>query len=123
MKKLGCLIIFALIGYVAYITNPTEQEHIDNAYEVMAENGVKDFGVNGDYLNVGKKILGKNNMDKLMNKFIERKNYYLFSLTELDLNDDKQIIAVGLFGKLWSIDSAQEIEESIKKKVKDIMPD
>ncbi len=113
MRRLGCLVIFCLIGFIAYKTNPTEQEHIDNAYKILKENGVEDYGINSDYLTIGEGLLGKDKMDKFLDNFIQRKNYVLFSLTEVDLNGQKETIALGLFGKMWNIGDMVDLVDRI----------
>ncbi len=106
MKKIGCFVIFLLFAVIAYLTNPTEDQHIEKAYQILREQGVKNFGINSDYLAIGEGLVGKDNMNEFMSKFIKRKNYYLFSLTEVDINGIEQIVGIGLFGKVWDISPA-----------------
>lgn len=103
MKKVGCLFVFVVLAVLMFVTNPSEQAHIDNAYTVLREKGMDKFGINSDYLVVGEGLLGREQMDDLLKKFIKRKNYYLFSVTEIDLMGEKHNVALGLFGRLWSI--------------------
>ncbi len=103
MRKLGCLVLVVVFCYIAYSTNPTEKEHIENAYSVLKEHGIDNYGINSDYLTIGQGLLGKEQMDVFLENFVHRRNYLLFSLTEVDINGNKEIIAIGLFGKLWNI--------------------
>lgn len=114
IKRLFRLAILAGICYVAYITNPSEEEHIDNAYKILKESEVEDFGVNADYLAVGEGLLGKEGLNNLLGKFIVRKNFYLFSLTEIDIRGEKSIVALGLFGKMWDLSMAEGAVDYVK---------
>lgn len=103
MKKFGCFVIFIFLGFIAFVTNPSEDEHIDFAHTILKKQGVDSFGINPDYLVIGEGLLGKDNMGNFLKKFIIRKNYYLFSLTEVEIMDNAQIVAVGAFGRLWTL--------------------
>ncbi|MFI3287496.1 MAG: hypothetical protein R3Y61_03370 [Rikenellaceae bacterium] len=113
-KRLFKIAIVLGICYVAYITNPSEEEHIDNAYKILNESGIEDFGVNSDYLAVGEGLLGREGLNNLLGKFIVRKNYYLFSLTEIDLKGEKSIVAVGLFGHIFDLSMAEGAIDYVK---------
>ncbi len=85
------------------MTNPSEKEHIDFAYKILKKQGIERFGINPDVLIIGEDFYGKENMDFFIKKLISRKNYYVFSLTEIDIMDNKQIVAIGAFGKIWTL--------------------
>lgn len=92
-----------------YATNPSEQQHIDNARQMLKERRLdSSLGVNPDYLTIGEGLLGKKQMDSLLDKFIKRKNYYLFSLTQVDLGGRVRTIGLGVFGHIFSVDKFLE---------------
>ncbi len=103
MRKLGCLVLLVLFGYIAYNTNPDKEMHIENACEILKESGVENFGLNSVYMSIGEGLLGKDRMQSLMSKFIVRKNYLFFSLTQIEIDGDEEIVALGMFGKMWNI--------------------
>lgn len=103
MKKLGCLVVFAIIAFFAYVSNPSEEDHVEYTYALLKEQGIDNLGINPDYLVIGEGLLGKDNMSGFLKKFISRKNYLLFSLTEVHFRDTPQTVAIGAFGKIWSI--------------------
>lgn len=103
MKKLGCLVIMIIVGIIAWVTNPGDQAHLDNAYKVLKEQGVDNYGIDPAYITIGEGMLGKKGMDGLMKSFVKRKDYYLFSLTQVDIMGDKHYVALGLFGKMWNV--------------------
>lgn len=108
MKKLGCLFMLVVLAVAMFITNPSEKEHIDNAYKVLKERKLESIGINADYLTIGEGLLGKQKMDGLLKKFIVRKNYYLFSLTQIDLGGDIRTVGFGVFGHIFSVDKLLE---------------
>ncbi|MEG0601913.1 MAG: DUF4359 domain-containing protein [Mucinivorans sp.] len=85
-------------------TNPSQEQHIDNAYRILKERHLDDLGINADYLTIGQGLLGKEQMDNLLKKFISRDNYYLFSLTKIDLGDKTRTVGIGLLGHIFTID-------------------
>lgn len=103
MKKLGCLVIFVVLGVVMYMTNPSQKEHIDNAYKILREKGIEKFGINANYLAVGEGLLGKEQMDELLSRFITRDNYYLFSITQIEYTGRQHKVALGIFDHFWDI--------------------
>lgn len=103
MKKIGCFVIFVIIAVFAFITNPSEKQHIEYAYEALKSQGIENTGINPDYLVIGEGLLGKENMNDFLKRFIKRNNYFLFSLTELEFSDEPRIVAIGAFGKIWTI--------------------
>lgn len=93
-----------LLAVVMFVTNPREQQHVDRAMQALKDRKIEGLGLNTDYLTIGEGLVGKDKMDELLKKFITRKNYYLFSLTEIDLLGDKRIVGLGIFGHIFSID-------------------
>ncbi len=114
MKKLGCLVIFVVVGFFAFKFNPTKEEHAQNAVKLLKEIGVENYGINKDYLAIGEGLLGKERMEDLMGKFITRKNYFFFSLTAIDVEGDEQIIALGLFGHFFDLGDMQNIKKKLE---------
>lgn len=103
MKKIGCLFVFVVLAVVMFVTNPSEESHIDNAYKVLREKGVEKFGIDVNYLAIGEGLLGKEQMDGLLSKFITRKNYYIFSITEVEYGGQQHSVALGVFGTFFNI--------------------
>lgn len=91
-----------------FVTNPTEQQHVDNAYSILKERKMESLGINADYLTIGEGLLGKEKMDNLLKKFITRRNYYVFSLTQIDLGGDERTVGFGVFGHIFTIDKFME---------------
>lgn len=109
MKKLGCLFILVVLAGIMYTTNPSQSEHVDKARQMLKERRLdSSLGLNPDYLTIGEGLLGKKQMDSLLDKFIKRENYYLFSLTQIDLAGDVRTIGFGIFGHIFSIDKFLE---------------
>lgn len=103
MKKLGCLVIFVVIGFAAWLTNPSKQQHVDNAYSVLRAQGVENFGIDPSYLAIGEGLLGKEGMDSMLGSFVKRRDYYFFSLTQVNILGRSHYVSLGLFGRMWNI--------------------
>lgn len=109
IKKLGCLLVFIAIAIIAFVTNPSERTHRENALELLQEYGGDEFGINSDYLPVAKELIGADSVDEVIASYINRKNYLFFSLTEIKIGDRSEIVALGLFGTMWDLRTGEDI--------------
>lgn len=109
IKRLGCLLVLIAIGVIAFVTNPSARTHRENAMELLLEYGGEEFGLNSDYITIGKGLIGAENMDELMASFINRRNYIFFSVTEIKVGDRSEIVALGLFGTMWDLRTGEDI--------------
>lgn len=104
MKKLGCLFVLLIVGGVLVATNPSHEAHVVAVREALKEQKLAELGIDANYLAIGQGLLGAEQMDRLLGKFVVRNNYYIFSLTQIDLGKDRKTVGVGVGSKVFLID-------------------
>ena len=104
MKKLGCLFVLLVLGGILMATNPSHQAHVDAVRTALKERRLADLGIDADYLSIGQGLLGAERMDALLGKFVVRNNYWVFSLTQIDLGAERKTVGIGIAGHVWLID-------------------
>lgn len=117
--------VFALVGIaiisVSFFTNPSKEEHEKVVKEKVVsllkqEANPKDK----ELLDFGMKLLGNTLADQFMDEHVRVKNYYIFSLTKINWNNQSPTIGFGAFQKVWlspKIDEkAKELIDLIKGK-------
>ncbi len=120
MGKLGCLFFVGVIGFVAYLTNPSKQRHLENAYSIMNQRGLDFMGEDSSALNFIEDFVGKERMAEFLAPFIRVKNYVVFSVTQISIAGEEQTIAIGAFGMFWDSDSASR-GESFRDRFQDFL--
>lgn len=113
MKKNQFLILlFLIIVGILIFTNPNEQAHKDSvknklvtAYNkkmssklIESENGFENIGAGLGLM------LGENIIDKLVDGFVTRDNYLLFSLTTAIYKGEEKTIGIGIVGNVFLSD-------------------
>jgi hypothetical protein len=73
-KFIISLVLIGVFLMIAYITNPSIENHKAAVYKKAAKEGIS-----------------------LKHKKVDRENYYLFSLTRLSQEDDEKVIGAGGF--------------------------
>lgn len=104
MKKLGCLFVLLVVGGILVATNPSHQDHVTAVRQALNEQKLTDLGIDANYLAIGQGLLGKEQMDRLLGKFVVRNNYYIFSLTQIDLGPERKTVGLGIGTKVWLFD-------------------
>ena len=116
MKKsrLIVLIIFIVVAIIAFVTNPNEEKHKEVAKlklnEIVA-NSAQKYGINKNIINVLGINLSDEFYDGLINKMVKSDNYYLFSTTKLNWGDNKYVIGIGAFGKVYIYPKVEEMAQ------------
>ncbi|MFD1769316.1 DUF4359 domain-containing protein [Sphingobacterium suaedae] len=115
--------IFAIsliaIILIAFFTNPRQEQHetaIKNkALTLLRE---KSNAKDKETVNFGIQLFGSTLIDQFIKEHVKVENYYLFSLTKINWNNQEMVIGGGAFKQIWlspKIDEkAAEIVEMIK---------
>lgn len=110
-KTKNFLIISVLIILLLMITNPSETAHIESvktklksafkkemSKKLMNDKNENAFSSIGSGLGL---LFGDTFIDKMTDGFISRKNYYLFSLTNAEVEGKEKIIGFGILGNVF----------------------
>ena len=103
------LIVVIVILGIAVFTNPSKKDHIEAVKDLLAEkinesmiNSITDsknnFEAAGAALGA---TLGMSFLNNFLDNMVFRKNYIVFSLTEIRLGGQSKIIGIGAFGSVW----------------------
>ncbi|ENA1765312.1 DUF4359 domain-containing protein, partial [Flavobacterium psychrophilum] len=112
MKKTKIyLIISAVAILLLIITNPDETTHIESvktklksafkkemSKKLINDKNENSFSSLGNGLGL---LLGDTFIDKMTDGFISRKNYYIFSLTNAEIDGNEKIIGFGVLGNVF----------------------
>lgn len=118
------LIISAVIMLLLVITNPDETTHIETvktklksafkkemSKKVMNDKNEDAFASLGNGLGL---LFGDTFIDKMTDGFVSRKNYYLFSLTNAEIDGKEKIIGFGVLGNVFL---SEKMDNAFKDKL------
>lgn len=114
--KLAVLVLI-LLGFMTF-TNPPLEDHkaaVKTEYMAMIDEEIDNSGL-GKLKTIGKG-LGGMILDGAIDSRISRANYIAFSLTQIQRNNEKEIIGVGVFGNVFLLADAEEMKEKLKEKI------
>lgn len=98
IKKYGDKLISIAWVLLLILTNPSVDQHIEFVKDKIYEDSKKNQTFDGRLLGMMELIIGSDQTDILMNHMVKRRNYVVFSLTVLNINDKSEIIAIGILG-------------------------
>ncbi|EKT4550783.1 DUF4359 domain-containing protein [Flavobacterium psychrophilum] len=118
------LIISAVAILLLIITNPDETTHIESVKtklksafkKEMSKKLINDKNENA-FSSLGNGLgllLGDTFIDKMTDGFITRKNYYLFSLTNAEIDGNEKIIGFGVLGNVFL---SEKMDNAFKDKL------
>jgi hypothetical protein len=116
MKKL--LLFLAILFGIAFFTSPSELEHkalLKAEYNKLIDQYTrsdKDSNFWEKAGNVLGKFFGRAIVEKGVDYFIEVEDYTFFSLGKVTLDNNTEIVSVGIFGKVFITD---ELERKIRE--------
>lgn len=117
MKKLLVLILIVAVAIFMVLTCPDKKAHKKAMMKAVAEY----IDEESDERGFGKNILteiGKGVVRSAASAAIDMKlkvdNYYLFNTTHVNLNGEKKLLSVGLFGKVITFDK-EMLREALEK--------
>lgn len=126
-KKQFYIILSVLIIGVLIFSNPSEENHIQTVKSKLkiafkkkmsseiTENQNDAFATLGSGLGL---LLGDTFIDKLTDGLVTRKNYILFSLTNVEFKGEEKIIGFGILGNVFLSDKIENIfQEQEENKV------
>ena len=108
-----------LLMVVAFWTNPTKQQHEDTVRE-KAITLLKDQAgtENRSIVDFGVQLFGNTLIDQFMKNHIKTDNYYLFSVTKVQWENQENILGVGAFKHVWLSKKIDEKAAEIVKMIK-----
>lgn len=115
MKKTLPSIVAVAILVLALATNPTVEKHRDAVKENVEAKVSNNLGNDDNLLKRTFKAASDIITPTVLNNSINRKNYFLFSITTLKLGGSTSTIGVGLFGMVFV---NKEAFDKIKQKTK-----
>jgi hypothetical protein len=130
-KNQFLILLFVVIVGVLIFTNPDEQEHKDavknklvTAYNkkmssklIDSENGLENIGAGFGLM------IGENLIDKLVDGFVARDNYVLFSLTTATYKGQTKTIGFGIIGNIFLTSKIDEAFNSNEPTISDVESD
>ncbi|SMG47406.1 DUF4359 domain-containing protein [Sphingobacterium psychroaquaticum] len=110
--RIFALTLIALM-LVAVFTNPTteqmEAEVKAKATQLLKQKAGKK---NDEVIDFGMKLFGNTLIDQFLENHIKVENYYLFSLTKIQWDNQEQVIGGGAFKQIWL---SPKIDEKAKQ--------
>ena len=97
-------------------TNPPLEDHkaaIKSEYMAMVDDEIDNSGL-GKLKTISKGIGGMV-IDGIIDSRISRANFIFFSLTQVQRNDKKEIVAIGVFGNVFFLGDVDESKEKFLK--------
>jgi hypothetical protein len=115
-RKTALIILFALIT-ILFITNPSEDKHIQEVKTKLKSAFKKEMSKNlmnetssdksfGSGLGL---LFGDIFIDKLTDGFVSRDNFFLFSLTKAEYKGETKTIGFGVLGNVFVTDKIRDI--------------
>ncbi len=127
-RKSGLFILLLLIvvAMFAYFTNPMQEMHKEATGErinMVFEKTLDKYGLSNSVLGALGSDIAELFVAVFVEKHVSSKDYFLFSTTQINLDNKSQIIGIGAFNKVFisgKVDEAleREIDKYIEEKIK-----
>lgn len=115
--------LFALLGVfimlAAILTNPSKEkinDELRNRAKEILEKQLK--YEHKDAVEFGMMLFGDRVVEEFVNTYVQTKNYYLFSLCEVNWNGEKVTVGGGAFSKVWISPKLDEKANELIKALK-----
>lgn len=117
MKKLLVLILIVAVAIFMVLTCPDKKAHKKAMMKAVAEyideeSDERGFGKNV-FTEIGKGVV-RSAASAAIDMKLKVDNYYLFNTTHVNLNGEKKLLSVGLFGKVITFDK-EMLREALEK--------
>lgn len=117
MKKLLVLILIVAVAVLMVLTCPDKKVHKRAMMKAIAEyideeSDERGFGKN-IFTEIGKGVV-RSAASAAIDMKLKVDNYYLFNTTHVNLNGEKKLLSVGLFGKVITFDK-EMLREALEK--------
>ena len=97
----GRLIFFLAVATLFIYTNPSEKMHLDFIRESIREDIVNKSSPLGSlFTNLFEVAIGEDAINSYLNNYFKRTNYIFFSLTEVKIKEEWEIMAIGILGNI-----------------------
>lgn len=94
-------LIVLVVTFIAIITNPKKQQHIDKVKEYAIKELPKFQNIDTNDAEAAGSVIGWNIGMAYLENIVSVDNYLLFSLTKLNYKGKSRIIGIGAFGNVW----------------------
>ncbi|MDP3445116.1 MAG: DUF4359 domain-containing protein [Ignavibacteria bacterium] len=97
----GRLIFFLAVATLFIYTNPSEKMHLDFIRESIRAEMVNESAPMGSFfINLFEVAIGEDAINSYLNNYFKRTNYVFFSLTEVKIKGECEIVAIGVLGNI-----------------------
>lgn len=107
-KGYGRLIILIALATLLIYTNPSEKMHLDFVKEKIHTELNKDESFASGLIRLIEIGIGDERTNNLMKDVVKRKNFVLFSLTEIQYKEQSQVIAIGILGNFIEMEKVKK---------------
>lgn len=119
-KRIFAFIMIALF-LAAFSLNPTKEELKFELRNKVTKALKKELGIkHADAYELAMTLYGNELVTKVMNNYLQTKNYYLFSTVEITWQGDKAVLGGGAFKQIWFSDKIDEKIREVIEVLKDI---
>ncbi|PRD53820.1 DUF4359 domain-containing protein [Sphingobacterium gobiense] len=116
--------IFALsmivLMLIAFFSNPKQEQHEkivrEKAIMLLKQQAGKQ---NEQVVDFGIQLFGNTLIDQFMQNHVKIENYYLFSITKIQIGRQENTIGGGAFGSIWLSPKIDEKATEIAKMIKE----
>ncbi len=100
-RRYGRLIFFLTVATLFIYTNPSEKMHLDFIREsIRAEMVNKSAPMGSFFINLFEVAIGEDAINSYLNNYFKRNNYIFFSLTQVKIKWEWEIMAIGILGNI-----------------------
>lgn len=105
---------------IAFFSNPKQEQHEKIVREKAIVLLKQEAGEqNEQAIDFGIQLFGNTLIDQFMRNHVKVENYYLFSLTKIQMGHQKNTIGGGAFGTIWLSPKIDEKAAEIAKLIKE----
>lgn len=113
----GRLILFLAIVSLFIYTNPDEKMHLDFVKEIIHREDKKHPSFYSGLERIIEVALGDERYNSLLKDYYKRKDFILFSVTEKKVEEEWQILTIGVLGNIIAWDDIENGLDRIMNKL------
>jgi hypothetical protein len=114
-KGYGRLIVLIALATLFIYTNPSEKMHLDFVKEIIHDHNNNNPSFWGGLNRLLEVTMGDERYNGLLKDYVKRKNYVLFSLTEIKYEGKSGILAIGILGNFIELEKVKKFLDEFKQ--------